>query len=146
MQFQGRQLRQNGLLLSEYGSYLSEENLLLCESKFFSYRVDPFSEGDWHAVMQTGSLESCLLGENREHPTIVYNPHKCLSPTLEVTDSRTFQHDYRHKHVYSNIAHFAISKLVPTSTMRTLNSEWLAFHNNNIIKLNVAGMNRLIKL
>ena len=29
-------------------------------SKFFPYSVDPFSERNWHAVKQTGSLKNCL--------------------------------------------------------------------------------------
>ena len=55
--FQGRQLFQNCFcLLSEKGVYSG--------SKFFLYRVDPFSEGPQNAVKQIGSKKSCIPWQN----------------------------------------------------------------------------------
>ena len=59
---------------SENGSTLKGKNLLN-ESKFFPFRVDPFSEGDWCAGMQSESHKSCLPCKMTENLPCVSSPH-----------------------------------------------------------------------
>ena len=58
--FQGRQLSHFASLLK--GVYSKRKEFAPLGSKFFPFRVDPFSEGIWYADMQTESHKNCLLG------------------------------------------------------------------------------------
>ena len=75
MLFQGRQFCQNNFCApSEKGSTL--KGIAPFVSKFFSFREDPFSEVDWCAENQPGSLKSCLpykVAENLQFVSSLLN-------------------------------------------------------------------------
>ena len=59
--FSGEATKSNWFCLSsEKWSTLKEKTNAPPENKFLPFRVDPFSEGDWCTVKQTGSDRSCL--------------------------------------------------------------------------------------
>ena len=76
---QGRQLCQSDLLSFLKGVFSKRKEFAPLGSKFFPFRVDPFSEEALYAGKQTGSHKSCLPCKKKSK---INSPSRIQSPKI----------------------------------------------------------------